>query len=288
MLDQTAQQELFRRHYGGSDRAAPSLNRPQYVVANSLDKAHDLGDRTALDFIAAGTLGSQVGSSTVFFKVRTTAVSRLGLFNLHANPYENKYIALGMLGADRKPLPLGDAGFALSPSPLPKPSLLPQGIDRQALFFPPGEFYFVIRCSAFAAIPYEVLLLIEPQGVLQGVALGTLNPTARIALGKLSGVALGADSSYGEFYPSGLVRSLEGSTLETSLNQLTIFVPRGVAVQQNLSRGRLQANYKATGVAQGADLSRGTVAPVRRLTGSSGGTSSNLGELVIPLGGFGL
>lgn len=287
MLDQSEDLEARRRWYGGSDRAAPSLNRLQYVKANSIAKARDLGEVLFLALEVSGELGSQVGSNTVYIKCRTSQLSRLGLRSLNLNKYENKYISLGILGSDRKPLQRSDEGFALSTESLDNDSLLPQGIERQAQFFPQGEFFFTISSSSFSAIPYEVELIVEPQGYLAGVALGTLTASSRIALVKLTGLASAAQLAEGTLQPVELIVRLAGVASGANTAEVTMFVPRGSAFCQDLTAGRLQMNYRAAGVASGSALPAATAAPIRRMEGRSTCNSLNLGELSIPAGGYG-
>lgn len=287
MPDQSDDLEARRRWYGGSDRAAPSLNRLQYVKANSIAKARDLGDVLFLSLEVSGELGSQVGSNTVYIKARTSQLSRLGLRSLSLNKYENKYISLGFLDADRKPLQRNAQGFALSTESLDNDTLLPQGIERQAQFFPEGVFYFTISSSSFAPIPYEVELIVEPQGYLSGVALGTLTAQSRIALVKLTGISSGAQLVDGSLQPVELIIRLAGVATGTASAEVTMFIPRGSAFCQDLTAGRLLMNYRAAGVASGTSTPAATAAPIRRMEGRSTSNSLNLGELSIPAGGYG-
>lgn len=287
MPDQSDDLEARRRWYGGSDRAAPSLNRLQYVKANSISKARDLGDVLFLSLDVSGELGSQVGSNTVFVKVRTSQLSRLGLRNLNTNKYESKYISLGVLGADCKPLQRNANGFALSTESLDDDSLLAQGLERQVQFFPAGEFFFTISSSSFSAIPYEVELIVEPQGYLAGEVLGTQTAHGRIGLIKLTGVTTGSHFAEGAFQSVELIIRLAGVASAESFAEVTLFVPRGSAFCQDLTAGRLQMNYRAAGTAQGSCLPTATAAPIRRMEGRVTCSSLNLGELSIPAGGYG-
>lgn len=287
MRDQSVEQETLRLSYGGSDRAAPSLNRMQYVKANSIAKARDLGPVLFLDLTVSGELGTQLGSNTVFIKASTSQVSRLGLANLNTNPYEAKYISLGVLGPDLKPLQRGASGFAQASARLAQSDILPQGRDRQAEFLPEGDFYFTITSSAFAPIPYEVRLVVEPQGYLSGLALGSQFARGRIGLVKLTGLATGQQLATGTLRETTFIIRLSGVASAESTAVVTMFVPRGSAFCQDLSTGRLQMNYRAEGAAVGAALPTATAAPIVRMEGRSTNSSLNLGELSIPAGGYG-
>lgn len=287
MPDQSDDIEARRRAYGGSDRAAPSMNRLQYVKANSIAKARQLGQVVFLDLVVSGELGSQVGSSTVFLKARTSQKSRIGLRNLNTNPHEAKYISLGVLGADLRPLQRNVDGFALSTGPVLQPNLPPIGLERQAQFFPEGEFYFTINSSSFTAIPYAVHLIIEPQGYLAGEVVGSHLIRSRIGLIKLRGTSSAEHAPYGALRPIELILRLSGVSVGTGLAEVTMFVPRGSAFCQDITEGRLQMNHRIEGAAGGTTLPRATAAPIRRMEGRSTSTSINLGELTIPLGGYG-
>lgn len=287
MRDQSDQTEDFRRWYGGSDRAAPSLNRLIYVKANSISKARDLGPVVFLDQIITGELGSQVGSNTVFLKATISQASRIGVRNLDTNKYQTKYIGLGVLSADLRPIPLNDQGFALSSEPNRKPALTPEGRERQAQVFPEGEFYFTITSSSFSAIPYKVALIVEPVGYMEGLAQGVLTVFGRIGLIKLQGLAIGQQEATGTLQPVALIGRLSGEALGSSDAVVTMFIPRGSAFCQDLTEGRLQMNYRIEGAAEGQALPTATAAPVRRMSGTSTSESLNLGELTIPQGGYG-
>jgi len=98
--------------YGGSDKTSPSFLRPQHVSWNSPSKAKDLGTVNNLYLLVNGDIGSEVGTNSLFFKVKTSGKSDIQVVKNSISKYHDKEISVGILNEDLTPRPLTVDGYA--------------------------------------------------------------------------------------------------------------------------------------------------------------------------------
>ena len=67
----------IKQSYGGSDKSSPSFLRPEHVKYNTPAKAKNLGVVFNLNTTLTGTVGSEAGTNTLYFKVTTSGESDL-------------------------------------------------------------------------------------------------------------------------------------------------------------------------------------------------------------------
>lgn len=110
-MDQSVSELATRAAYGGSDIAAPSFNRPRYVRYGSVNTPGDLGQLQDIKLELQGVVGSESGTSTLFFAFETTLPARIGLRKVRLNTYTDQYISIS-LSNDIGPIPIGVDNFA--------------------------------------------------------------------------------------------------------------------------------------------------------------------------------
>ena len=97
--------------YGGSDKTSPSFLRPEHVKYNTPLKAKNLGQVDNLAQTLTGSVGSEGGTNTLYFKVTTNGESDLRITKNVLNKFEDKYLSIGILDSDYNPLPINSSGF---------------------------------------------------------------------------------------------------------------------------------------------------------------------------------
>lgn len=245
MLDQSAQQDAQRKSYGGSDSTASSFIRPQYVQYNSLSKSRDFGRLDNFGAHLSGVVGGHTGRSTLFFRLETTAIAKIGITRRMEHPITDRLISVGILDADRNPMPLGEDGFSYF-APIHN-SEHPAFQDRM----PPGVYYFTISTDQWRETPFSVDILVQRYLELRGVASGTAVPRLRIALVKLRGAATGRAVPVATAVNPDAVSLVRGTAGGALLPRLTLSIMRGAAVGRMSPYGRLQQRYRIGGAAIG-------------------------------------
>ena len=192
--------------YGGSSKTSPSFLRLDHVKFNSISKAKDLGSVDNLNVVITGTIGSESGTNTLYFKVVTEGQSDIRITSNPINKYTDKYLSLGVLDGNKKPMPLTGDGFAY------RNDLINTTVNENLLQLPPGIFYYTITSSQWQSVPYSINLEVIRYLQLYGTASGSLIPTSRIPLVKGIGTALLSDSTYGTLPAPSTIKALEGST----------------------------------------------------------------------------
>jgi hypothetical protein len=92
-MDISQQITLIRRAYGGSDRAAPSINAPQYVRHGSNRDPLDLGVIPDGDLFIEGELGAQLGTQTLFFRFSLAEPAKLAGRVAPTQRYTDQYLS---------------------------------------------------------------------------------------------------------------------------------------------------------------------------------------------------
>lgn len=253
LLDQSAQQEAYRRSYGGSDNTASSFIRPQYVQYNSLSKSRDFGRLDNFGAHLSGIIGSQAGCSTLFFRVETTAVAKIGIKKRLGNPLIDRTISVGILDADHNPMPLTEDGFSYY-SPIHN-SGYAGVLDRM----PPAVYYFTVSTDQWRETPFSVEILVQRYLELKGVSRLTAVPRLRIALVKLIGPATGSAVPLLTILPPGSIKEPAGAAIGSAQPRLTLSIMRGAAIGRMSPYGRLQQNYRINGTAIGRNTNVATM-----------------------------
>lgn len=102
----------IRRTYGGSDRAYPSFNAPQYVRHGSVGDPFDLGVIPEGDLFLEGRLGGESGSQTLFFQFELEEPARLAGRIAPVQRYTDQYISFGLADAAGERISGNGEGYA--------------------------------------------------------------------------------------------------------------------------------------------------------------------------------
>lgn len=244
--------------YGGSDRTDPSFLRPPYVRFNAVSKSRDLGRTEILEAELSGLVGSQSGTNTLYFKVSLPRPLELRI-RVRQGAVTDRYLSVGILDANRAPLPLSPDGRAQPPQ------VYGQAGDQSPV--PAGDYYFTVSTHQWQAIPFVVQAFVGRYALLTGTALGRLEPQGRLPLAKLRGAGTGTAPLLGALLRPATLRAL--ATASTSggqaLPSLQLAILRGTAVGQMLPSGRLKMTWRLTGTAGGS------ASPTASLSSQAGG-----------------
>ena len=192
--------------YGGSSKTSPSFLRLEHVKFNSISKAKDLGSVDNLNVVITGNIGSESGTNTLYFKVLSQGTADIRITKNPINKHTDKYVSIGVLNENKKPIPLTGDGFAY------RNDLVNTTVNENLLQLSAGIFYFTITSSQWQSVPYSVNLEVIRYLQIYGTASGTLIPTSRIPLVKGVGFALLSDGTYGTLPTPSTIKGLEGST----------------------------------------------------------------------------
>lgn len=253
LLDQSAQQEAYRRSYGGSDSTSPSFIRPQYLRYNSVNKSRDFGKLDNFGANLVGVVGGQSGSSTLFFKLETLAVAKIGISKRIEDPINDRVISVGVLDAERNPMPLSPEGFSYF-APIHN-SAYTGLLDRM----PPGVYYFTVSTDQWREIPFSVDIVVQRYLELRGAVRLTAVPRLRIALVKLAGAATGTIQPSATFVQPSTLEDPTGAATLSAVPTLSLSIMRGAAIGRLSPYGRLQQNYRIAGVATGSNSNVATM-----------------------------
>jgi len=239
--------------YGGSDKSSPSFLRPERVKYNTPAKAKDLGKVDNLLSEVTGSLGSQDGANTLYFKVTTNGESDLRITKNILNKFEDKYLAVGILDSDYNPLQLNSSGFThfneiLNTVPL-----------EATLQQPKGTYYFTITNSQWQSIPFSINVQVIRYILLDGVSSGTKELTLRLALVKLYGTT--EESSEGSLtvvLPS-KVKALSGTSTGQDQSYCTLTIMKGTVTMTDATYGRLKMTWRIEATASGSSPNTATL-----------------------------
>lgn len=244
--DATRQQEELRQAYTPLEPTYPSALRYQYVRYNGINKSRDLGQADNQTTEISGKVGGFSGSHTLFFRLQTHLPSRLGIDELVDNAQANRWLELGLLDGNHKPLSLDERGFAVPP--LEGYSEPFDGVPAM----PPGEYIFTVSSSQWAAVPFRIRLTVLAYVSPVGAADLLLPVEGRLALAKLEGLALLESPDEGVLVPRSQLRRPDGTAI-LSLEATAPYVStwRGEAVLTLEATGRFSQNYRIEGLAEG-------------------------------------
>lgn len=256
-LDQSSLQNLIRSTYGGSDLTSPDFTRPYYNKYNALSKSRDFGLVDNLLVSLTGTIGSQTGSSTLFFKVTTRGPSRFAIVKRPINKYTDRYLNVGLVDRNRDPVQLNGDGVAYENAVHNGDPGSP--VER----LPEGTYYFTVSCDQWQSTPFEVVALVQRFVLLSGVSLNTIIPRLRFSLLKSLGIVELTAAPTGTLLAPTL-RVMNGFASGSLLPQVTLVIPSGVASGSLEPYGRLKETLRIEGAATGSSPSIATINVTRR------------------------
>lgn len=255
IADQSELWEQLRRRYTATEPTGPSAIRPQYLKYNSISKARDLGVQDNLLLGVIGTVGGRSGANTLYFKVTLQGPARLGMFKIASTAQDDRWLTLGLLDGNHKPINLGENGFGVPP-------LLPYTYDGPVITaLPEGTYYFTVGSNQWADIDFQVLLAVISYAAMEGTALLTLPNQARLAMVQMDGVASLDDRSEASIPSREFLDLMAGpATLNLVGEGPYVSTRRGTAVLELQASARFTTFFYVDGAAsmnlQGtADLS---------------------------------
>jgi hypothetical protein len=240
--------------YGGSKKSSGSFMRPEHVQFNSLSKAKDFGKVVNLSTSITGTVGTQVGANTLFFKVTTIGESDLVITKRSVgNKYKDQYISVGLLNANADQIPLSPRGFGYTNEII---NTIPQESGFQ---LPKGTYYFTVTNSEWVEMPFEIGVQVIRYITIEGKAEGSLFMTGRIGLVKLFGSTSGTIEGSATVTPKAQLKTLGGMADGQALPTLELAILRGTATLRNVNYGRLKATWRISGLASGENQNTATL-----------------------------
>ena len=245
--------------YGGSDSTKASFNRSKYVKYNTFQKAKDLGLVSNIKATITGVIGTETGTNTHYYKFETIASSDIRIYRNDIASQIDKYISVGLLDNDRKPVQLNNYGFGYNTE------ILNTEIKEKLLTLPLGVYYFTVSSSQWQTLPYSIDVQVIRYLNLEGSASGAMVISTRIALVKMWGTALGLDQTSATMPADSKIKKLDGPAGGTDSSYGEIAGLFGSIGGTILTTGRMKATWRLEGSATG-------VAPISAtLTASSGG-----------------
>ena len=252
-LTQSQAYEEIRTSYGGSDSTLPSFLRPYYVRYNAISKSRDLGQTDILVADLSGEVGGEAGAQTLFFKVVLPRRVELSVRRRATGASTDRFVSVGVLDGERKPVPLDLEGYATTSDIHNTP------INESLLGMPAGTYYITVSSSQWQRIPYAITIAVGRYALLSGSASGAFVPNGRIPLIKMIGPALGRERSTGTLVNPNAIKEAVGHAGGLGSPSLTLSIMRGVALGTMVPSGRLKATWKLSGIASGSDQSEGTL-----------------------------
>ena len=239
--------------YGGSDKSSPSFLRPERVKYNTPAKAKNLGTVDNLLSVVTGSLGSQDGANTLYFKVTTNGDSDLKVTKNVLNKYEDKYLAVGILDSNYNPLQLNSSGFThfneiLSTVPL-----------EATLQQPQGTYYFTVTNSQWQSIPFSVNVQVIRYILLEGESSGEQVISARLALVKLYGTSTGTSDGSLTFVPVSQLKVLAGNSISEDQTTGALTIMKGTITMTDATYGRIKMTWRMEATASGSSPNMATL-----------------------------
>lgn len=239
--------------YGGSDKSSPSFLRPERVKYNSPAKAKDLGTVDNLATTLTGSVGSEHGANTLYFKVVTNGESDLKITKNILNKFEDKYLAVGILDSEYKPLQLDENGFTHFNeivNTIPLEAILQQ---------PKGTYYFTITNSQWQSIPFSVNAQVIRYILLDGSTDGTHEGSARIALVKLYGIISGESDGSLTLVPVNKLKEIVGTSIGQDQSTCTLTIMKGTITMSDATFGRFKMYWRINGSVSGSSSNTATL-----------------------------
>lgn len=252
-LTQSQSFEDIRKSYGGSDPTYPSSLRSYYVKHNSLSKSRDIGAVESLVTDISGSIGSQAGTNTLFFKFELLSPADVRIQIRSSGSSTDRFLTFGLLDASRKSIQLDAQGFGFAND------VHNTDGDESIQKLPAGIYYISLTSSQWQSIPYVIRISVIKFILLAGTVTGSFLPSARLPLLKIDGFAAGTAQSAGTLRSPVLIKKLNGAAGGGSQSALTLVIPSGAAGGSMLPYARLMMNWRLEGVAQGNNSSAATL-----------------------------
>ena len=243
----------IRGGYGGSDKTSPSFLRPQHVTWNSPLTARDLGTVDNLFLLVKGDIGGEVGTNTLFFKVKTTGKSDIQIVKNNISKYHDKNISVGILNEDLTPRPLTVDGYAY------RNEVINTEEKEFLQLLDPGTYYYTVSCNSWRKTQYSVTLNVLFYKELTGKADGEMSPYGRLAMAKFDGEIPLTAPVYGLIPVPSTIKELNGKADGTASPLLTLAPFRGSIIMTMSPYGRIKATWRISGSATGTNANTGTL-----------------------------
>ena len=249
--------------YGGSDNTKASFNQPKYVKYNTFAKARDLGAVDNLKATLTGSIGTEAGANTHYYKVECTASSDIKVLRNPIAKNTDKHISVGLLDQNRKPVQLNDYGFGY------RNEVINTEVIERLITLPGGIYYFTVNGSQWPALPYSIDVQIIRYLLLSGTITGAMSPYGRLPLIKLVGTSVGTDGSTASLVAPNSIKRIGLSGSATAGGEIlpygTLAGLYGTITGTMMTAGRLKATWRISGAITGSSSNTAT------LTSSGGG-----------------
>lgn len=248
---------------GGSTPSSPSFLRPALVEYNSVHQSRDLGKLNNFLGKFSGEIGSQTGTSTIYFKLETLGPADIKVSKNPINKYTDQSISINVLNSERKLVEVNDFGFAYNNE------IVNTDKNESVSSLPAGVYYFTVTTNTWQAVPYSVTIQAIRFTAIEGAAIVSASLAGRFAISKMRGAATLPGPFEATIPPFDKIKQPAGPALVSSGSRGTLVIPSGVAVGRMLPSGRLKETHK--------------------ISGHSGGAMSNVATLSSqpPYGGYG-
>ena len=231
---------------GGSTPSSPSFLRPALVEYNSVYQSRDLGKLNNFLGKFSGEIGSQVGTSTIYFKLETLGPADIRVSKNPINKYTDNYISINVLNSERKLVEVNDFGFAYNNE------IVNTDKEESVSSLPAGVYYFTVSTNTWQAVPYSVTIQAIRFTAIEGAAIVSASLAGRFAIAKMRGAATLPGPFEATIPPFDRIKQPAGPALVSSGSRGTLVIPSGVAVGRMLPSGRLKETHKISGHSGGA------------------------------------
>lgn len=231
---------------GGSTPSSPSFLRPALVEYNSVHKSRDLGKLNNFLGKFSGEIGSQTGTSTIYFKLETLGPADIKVTKNSINKYTDQSISINVLNSERKLVEVNDFGFAYNNE------IVNTDKEESVSSLPAGVYYFTVTTNTWQAVPYSVTIQAIRFTAIEGAAIVSASLAGRFAISKMRGAATLPGPFEATIPPFDRIKQPAGPALVSSGSRGTLVIPSGVAVGRMLPSGRLKETHKISGHSGGA------------------------------------
>ena len=231
---------------GGSTPSSPSFLRPALVEYNSVYQSRDLGKLNNFLGKFSGKIGSQVGTSTIYFKLETLGPADIRVSKNPINKYTDQSISINVLNSERKLVEVNDFGFAYNNE------IVNTDKEESVSSLPAGVYYFTVTTNTWQAVPYSVTIQAIRFTAIEGAAIVSASLAGRFAIAKMRGAATLPGPFEATIPPFDKIKQPAGPALVSSGSRGTLVIPSGVAVGRMLPSGRLKETHKISGHSGGA------------------------------------
>ena len=231
---------------GGSTPSSPSFLRPALVEYNSVHQSRDLGKLNNFLGKFSGEIGSQTGTSTIYFKLETLGPADIKVTKNPINKYTDQSISINVLNSERKLVEVNDFGFAYNNE------IVNTDKKESVSSLPAGVYYFTVTTNTWQAVPYSVTIQAIRFTAIEGAAIVSASLAGRFAISKMRGAATLPGPFEATIPPFDRIKQPAGPALVSSGSRGTLVIPSGVAVGRMLPSGRLKETHKISGHSGGA------------------------------------